>query len=643
MATALVVGAPTLAIASDGSLDDTFDSDGRVTTDFGGFDRAQDAVLQPDGKIVVVGAAGFDGFGLARYQPDGSLDAGFGSGGLVRGPFADPVTGMTANGVALQADGKIVAAGRFFGDFALARYHPDGSIDPTFGRDGTVVTDFGDPFLSDEANAVAVQTDGKIIAAGSAAGGIGIARYNSDGSLDTSFGSSGIVMVDLGIEVPFASAIVIQPDGKIVIAGGSDPVTITRSDLLVMRFLEDGSLDKEFGIDGIVRGAPDVRGRFNDVALQPDGRIVAAGGRTVPPDSDGVAVVRYNTDGSVDTTFSNDGLATGPFGSAATLNAVAIQPFVAGFKIVVAGRTNSFGLARYDEDGSLDTTFGTGGSTITDGTFETANAVLVQDDGQIVVAGNASGDFGVVRYNTAIVTEPTVGLVDPAQGLWHLPTDAANVIPFYYGNPGDIPMAGDWDCDGISTPGLFRPTDGFVYLRNSNTQGISDLRFFVGNPADAPLAGDFDGDGCDTVSLYRRQTQEFFIFNELGENGGGLGAAEFSFEFGNPGDQPVVGDWDGDDSDEVGLHRESSGLFYWRNTLNTGVADGSIIYGDPGDRFVAWDWGVVDGADTPGVFRPSDQTFYFRHTLTTGVADSQFRWNGAEADWLPVAGDFGLD
>jgi hypothetical protein len=128
-----------------------------------------------------------------------------------------------------------------------------------------------------------------------------------------------------------------------------------------------------------------------------------------------------------------------------------------------------------------------------------------------------------------------------------------------------------------------------------------------------------------------------------GENDGGLGVADYSFLFGNPGDKPVVGDWDDDGIDEIGLHRETTGLFYYRNTLTTGVADGQLFFGNPGDRFVAGDWGIVDGADTPAVFRPSNSTFYFRYTLTQGNADSHFIWPTAEPDWIPVSGDFALD
>jgi len=237
-----------------------------------------------------------------------------------------------------------------------------------------------------------------------------------------------------------------------------------------------------------------------------------------------------------------------------------------------------------------------------------------------------------------------VGLVDPSQGIWYLNdfgvrNSVGVVTSFFYGNPGDLPIAGDWDGDGIATPGLFRQSDGFFYARNTNTQGPADAECFAGNPADIPIAGDWDGDGDDNLGIYRPSEQVFYLFTSTC-TGSPMGAAQISFLFGNPGDKPVAGDWDGDGIDEIGLHRESTGLFYWRNTLDTGIADGTLFFGDPGDRFVAGDWGIVDGKDTPAVFRPSDTTFFFRHTLTQGNADRQFVFG--QSGWLPVAGEFGL-
>jgi len=191
---------------------------------------------------------------------------------------------------------------------------------------------------------------------------------------------------------------------------------------------------------------------------------------------------------------------------------------------------------------------------------------------------------------------------------------------FFYGNPGDVAFSGDWDGDGVETLGLYRRSDGYVYLRNSNTQGIADISFYFGNPGDLPIAGDFDGDGDDTVSIYRPSEARFYIINELGSNDGGLGAAEYSFLFGNVGDKPFVGDFDGDETDTIGLHRESSGLVYFRNTNTTGVADTQFIYGNPGDKLVAGDWDG-DGDDTVAVYRPFDGRFYLKLSNTQGNAD----------------------
>ena len=204
--------------------------------------------------------------------------------------------------------------------------------------------------------------------------------------------------------------------------------------------------------------------------------------------------------------------------------------------------------------------------------------------------------------------------------LWDAVAAPRTQTTFYYGNPGDVSFLGDWDCDGVDTPGLYRQSDGYVYLRNSNTQGVADIKFYFGNPGDYPLAGDWNGDGCDTVSIYRPAAARIYVINRLGSNDGGLGAAEASFAFGNPGDKPFVGDFDGDGIDSVGLHRESTGLVYFRNSLTTGVADSQFIYGDPGDRIAAGDWNG-DGRDTVAVYRGSNGTVYIKNTNTQGPAD----------------------
>lgn len=230
------------------------------------------------------------------------------------------------------------------------------------------------------------------------------------------------------------------------------------------------------------------------------------------------------------------------------------------------------------------------------------------------------------------------GFVDPSTGLWTLFDFEGDTRSFYFGNPGDLPFLGDWNCDGIATPGLYRQSDGYVYLRNANTQGNADVTFFFGNPGDVPLAGDFNGNGCDTVGLYRPSQGRFYVIDELGSADKGLGAATTSYLFGNIGDIPFVGDFDGDGTDTFGLYRTTSGLMYFRNSHVQGNADLQFYFGDPGDRFVAGDWSA-DGKSSPGVFRPSTQTLYVRFTNTPGNADAVV--GGASPALIPVAGFLG--
>lgn len=233
----------------------------------------------------------------------------------------------------------------------------------------------------------------------------------------------------------------------------------------------------------------------------------------------------------------------------------------------------------------------------------------------------------------------SIGYVDPG-GVWRLAHRlewAPEERSFYYGNPDDYPFLGDWNCDGVDTPGLYRRSDGYVYLRNSNTEGVADVRFFFGNPGDIALPGDFNGDGCDTLSLYRPSESRVYVINRLGSDDAGLGAADFSFMFGNPGDKPFVGDFDGNGVDEVGLHRESTGRVYFRFSLTTGIADRDFFYGNPGDFLVAGDWNG-DGVDTPAIYRPSEGLWYVRLSNTQGIADHVVPFGAGRRSFLPVAG-----
>ncbi len=390
------------SLLKDADLDSTFGGDGKVTTDFGENDVGNAVALQKDGKIVMAGRSG-PGFGasdfaIARYNADGNLDASFGTGGLVTTTFDGDDSGRA---VALQKNGKIVVAGSSsigFGpsDFAIARYNVDGSLDASFGTGGLVTTTFGG---DDSGNALVLQKDGKIVVAGRGdpTFDFAVARYNADGSLDTSFGTGGLVTTNFGGSESQGFAVALQKDGKIVVAGISGDPT----DFAVARYNRDGSLDASFGTGGLVTtdfGGDDVG---LAVALQKDGKIVVAGRGGPTPD---FAVARYNTDGSLDASFGTGGLVTTNFGvlSSDSGRAIAIQK---DGKIVVTGDSGGdFAVARYNRDGSLDSTFNPTGSlpgTVTTnfGGNSFGRAVVIQKDGKIVVAGQGEDDnFAVARY-----------------------------------------------------------------------------------------------------------------------------------------------------------------------------------------------------------------------------------------------------
>ncbi|MFD9366407.1 calcium-binding protein [Streptomyces sp. NPDC060020] len=414
---AFVLTLPGAALAAPGDLDPTFDGDGRVVTDFAGYDESRDMVVQADGKIVTVGLnnppqGGAADFAVARYTADGSLDTSFSGDGMVlsdlRGDGDD-----VANGVAVQPDGKIVVVGSSAspdsaGLFTVVRYRIDGSLDTGFDGDGVVLTDFGGGGPQ-EAFAVTVQADGGILAVGMSGAEVALARYHADGSPDTSFDGDGKATTAFAGGAATAFDVTTQADGRIVVAGRAGyNYPANASDFALARYHADGSLDTSFDGDGRVTTAfaeADVAG---GVQVQPDGKIVAAGSSAFD-----FALARYLPDGTLDGGFDGDGKVTTDFGTG-TLDGssdLALQP---DGKIVAAGISRSdFAVARYNVNGTLDSGFGTGGKVTTDvyfGFFDTATAVALQSDGKIVAAGNTGDDRGLVRYQVAATPPPPPGV-----------------------------------------------------------------------------------------------------------------------------------------------------------------------------------------------------------------------------------------
>ncbi|MGH8594775.1 MAG: hypothetical protein ACREV3_13270 [Gammaproteobacteria bacterium] len=394
--------------AAPGDLDPTFGDRGKVTTDFAFIDLARDVALQPsDYKIVVVGRTDSN-FALARYHSDGSLDTSFGKGGKVVTDFFGDDDGQ---GIVVQPDGKIVVVGEVFAgatsaDFGLARYNSDGSLDTSFGDGGKVITDFGG---FDLASTVALQRDGKIVVVGEAGPDFGVARYRSDGRLDQSFGDSGKLVTDFGGGNEVARAVSIQPNGKILAAGSGGDGN-GNLNFVLARYRNNGTLDATFGKGGKV--STDFFGRIDaatSIAIQRNGRIVAAGSVMQRGDSnEDFGLVHYRRNGRVDSSFGDAGKVTTDFfgGSNDLAEDIAAMEncdiLLAGF--VVNRLATDFALALYGRDGTLDTKFGSGGKVTTDfGAQDQAAAVVLQPDGKIVVVGfrgdsNTGTDFALARY-----------------------------------------------------------------------------------------------------------------------------------------------------------------------------------------------------------------------------------------------------
>jgi uncharacterized delta-60 repeat protein len=387
--------------ADDGDLDPGFGEGGKVTTAFGG--AATSIAVQPDGKLVLAGGGTTD-FALARYNGDGTLDSSFGANGKITTEVLHHYNEAFA--IAIQTDGKIVAAGGA-GDFstsdgfALVRYNSDGSLDSSFGNRGKVTTAFDGS--ESEAYAIAIQSDGMIVAGGYVEGmpsHFALARYNPNGKLDKSFGVGGKVTTSFSNFGVKASSMAIQPDGKIVLAGYAGAQD-GRIDFALARYNSDGSLDSTFGASGKV--TTDLFGQSDlafAAALQPDGRIVLAGLSGIVAgfgsggeDALDFALVRYNSDGSLDTSFGSGGKVVTDFGNNEAIYAVGVQR---DGRIVAAGTagvgdTSDFALARYNSDGSLDSTFGSTGKITTDfSDWDAAYALAILPSGRIVAAGSSS-------------------------------------------------------------------------------------------------------------------------------------------------------------------------------------------------------------------------------------------------------------
>lgn len=411
---------------------------GAIITDFGSYDTGKYVFTQADGKITVMGITSgvtSDDLAIVRYNSDGSLDATFDSDGKLIATAT-----MTINAVRSLSDGKFITVGRSGNSFGVARYNADGSLDNTFDTDGKVTTLlYNSSSYPDAAYNVTVQADSKLLVVGRtpAYNSFAAVRYNNDGSLDTSFSGDG-KLYD-GWFNDYATAAAVQPDGKSVIAG------VNGNNFAVARLDRYGSLDAGFSGDGKLTtdlGGTDI---IKTVTVLGSGKILAAGTK----DGD-FALVRYNADGSLDTSFDTDGKLVTDLGGTETLNSLITT---ADGKFLAAGTdgNNDLLLMRFNSDGSFDTSFDTDGKVTTDlGGWETGNSVAVQSDGKILLAGTTDTDFALVRYNTDGSLDATFNGTGGSTATHHLPTGKVTINDTTP-SVGDTLVAGNSlaDADGL--------------------------------------------------------------------------------------------------------------------------------------------------------------------------------------------------
>ena len=385
-----VLALPTSLMAHAGDLDPTFGTGGIVTTPNTGTDAA---AFQSDGKIVVAESISPEG-GLLRYTTNGSLDSSFGTGGKVL--IGNNVGAAFA--VAIQTNGKILAAAPASLRLTVFRFNTNGSLDNTFGNNGAATIQAAGRFFPPVSGGMVLQPDGRIVVA---TGSI-VARLLANGQLDSTFGSNGIAPTVGG------NSVALLPTGEILIGNGN----------VTSLYAANGSLITTFGVNGQTAGFPfDGEGGFvvttnatTSVKIITAGSLITSPSLTFAQTVSGFLLVRYNKDGTVDNSFgTHGGVATRfPGNILAHAFAVALQ---GNGDIVAAGQTaltdvdavpgpSDFALVRYNPNGSIDTTFGNGGFVSTPfGTSEAfTNTVLIQIDGKIVAVGNSNSGTTIARY-----------------------------------------------------------------------------------------------------------------------------------------------------------------------------------------------------------------------------------------------------
>ena len=579
----------------NGSSDSTFDGDGMRVDDLGNFSLISNTFFQfgpktsafgftPSGNLIVAGGfiiGQIRALSVARLTPDGNVDRTFGNLGrvAVQTPLSYSGTPLAPADssdtiyqyVFVQPDEKIVVVGNDRVNGMLARFNPDGTLDTTFSGDGFVVT----PNLP--LRMAKLLPNGKIVAVGNTAIGafntwdFSAIRFNSDGSRDGSFGDAGVSTIAVGADADWALSLSVDSNERILLAGRVERPASTsgiQGDCVIVRLLGNGSLDSSFDGDGFVVTSirADQNDQFVSVTTSPDNKIVAAGKAVYGTGIDAV-VVRYNPDGSLDTTFGTGGVVTKDSGHGDDdVSGVLVQN---NRKIVVTGNDPLDLMAfRLNADGSVDQSFGNAGSIFVDiiGGLDYASIASFDQSGRVVIVGSSYDNNGRGEMNTLIRLNG-----DPA---------ATVQAPF------------DFDGDSKTDLSIFRPGQGEWWVSKSSNGGNFATQF--GTATDTVVPADFTGDGKTDVAYWRPSTGFWYVLRSED-------FTFYAFPFGAGGDVPVPADFDGDGKADAGVFRPSAATWYISRS-----SGGTMIqqFGLTTDKPVPADYDG-DGKADLAVYRPT--------------------------------------
>jgi uncharacterized delta-60 repeat protein len=649
-------------LAAIGNLDRRFADGGKAIAFVNGAEKAMDATVQPDGKILVVGGAAANGatfdFCVLRYNADGTPDQTFGEAGKKLVSVSQ--TSDVAYAVALQSDGKILVGGyaqqpNQYTDFAVIRLLPNGSLDQTFGAAGMKV--FSPSDTTDIVYALATQTLGGVerIIVGGGAGTANVkfcvARLNPDGQLDATFGDggSGMKLAAAGSTADSMQDLTVDEQARIVAAGFSRidfGANGYRDDFAAMRFLPNGQLDAAFDGDGKLTTPMGGSAQARSIVAQRIGGATkyTLGGITHRGGFNDFALLRLNENGLLDSSFNATGKAFVDFkGQEDQIQELLAQPDgkIIGVGHIIFGSNRDYALARLNVDGSLDKTFGSCGRITTDlrSTTDIAYGAALQPDGKIIavgesVNGSTGADFTTVRYTAGGQATATsvdydgdgktdVSVFRPSNGIWYQNCSCDGIRGVAFGQAGDKPVPADYDGDGKTDVAIYRA--GYWYLNQSQT-GFRAVQF--GTVDDVPTVGDYDGDERADIAVFRPSNGYWYILRSSDN--------QFDYKtFGQPGDKPVQADYDRDGKTDVAVYRPASGTWFVLKSSDASIT--ANPFGGEADVPTVGDFDG-DGKTDFSVFRPANGTWYQLRS-----AGATFAAPFGIANDIPVAGDYDGD